>query len=224
MEGAPGGRGRYTPDPAPGFDPLLPRRNAMTFALIQPRFEDPTAASSVGDALPGVAIGLAILVCVAAGVWLLTQLLARLKEVQGALGSLERLDSIDTQVRALTDQQKGLDLARLEHVLIDLRDAQKRLEERLVGAVEAQGRAASSESEPPRRASLSERVMSRLLAMGFERIEVLTSHEDLDAIGEGDGDVLVEARKGGAMHKGRAIVKAGSISDVRLRSAYESFP
>ena len=142
----------------------------MTFALIQPRFEDPTAASSVGDALPGVAIGLAILVCVAAGVWLLTQLLARLKEVQGALGSLERLDSIDTQ------------------------------------------------------ASLSERVMSRLLAMGFERIEVLTSHEDLDAIGEGDGDVLVEARKGGAMHKGRAIVKAGSISDVRLRSAYESFP
>jgi hypothetical protein len=196
----------------------------MTLALAQPLLDDPGMTSSLGETLPGIAIGLALLVCVAAGVWLLIQVLARLKEVQGTLASLERLDSIDGQVRALTEQQKGLDLARLEHVLIDLRDAQKRLEERLVGAVEAQGRAVTSESETPGRASLSERVMSRLLAMGFERIEVLTSLADLEAIGEGDGEVIVEARKGGAMHKGRLSVKSGTISDVRLRSAYESFP
>jgi len=129
----------------------------MTFALTQPLFEDPQATPSMGDALPGIAIGLAILVCVAAGVWLLVQLLARLKEVQGTLASLERLESIDAQLRGLTDQQKGLDLARLEHVLIDIRDAQKRLEERFVGAVEAQGRSTTDESESPRRASLIRR-------------------------------------------------------------------
>jgi hypothetical protein len=72
---------------------------------------------------------------------------------------------------------------------------------------------------------LGERITTRLLAMGFERIEVLTPLEQLEHLqAGGEGEVLVEARRAGAHHKGRVLVKDGAICDVKLRDSYEAFP
>ena len=70
---------------------------------------------------------------------------------------------------------------------------------------------------------LAERVTDRLLALGYDRIEFITAPEELELDG-GEGEVRIEARRGGAPHKGRVTVRDGKIVDVQLRSSYEIFP
>ena len=181
------------------------------------------------DLDPTLIVGLVIFVALVAMGGLLVYLTGRLRRQAEALAPLERLESIEGLLRQLAARREELDLRRLEHVLIDLRDGQARLEERLVRQLEAAPVAdlegANGSAEVPRMAGLSERVTTRLLSMGFERIEVLTPLEDLEALAfSPEGEVVVEARRGGALHKGRVLVKHGSICDVRLRSSYEAFP
>ena len=73
-------------------------------------------------------------------------------------------------------------------------------------------------------AGLADRVSSRLVALGFEQIEILTPLEELEAFALVGGEVVVEARRAGALHKGRLFILGGGIADVHLRAAYEVFP
>ena len=179
---------------------------------------------------PAIVVGLAVLAALAVVLVLCFWIHARLQRERDGLQALGSLPAIEAAVHRLADEQGGLDLRRLEHVLIDIRDGQRRVEERLMRLVESlQAREESpapAPAAPPAAASgrLAERVTGRLIAMGFERIEILTPFDELEGLAEGDGEVLVEARRGGSPHKGRVLVRDGSIAEVRMRDGYEAFP
>ena len=166
---------------------------------------------------------------------LLWILVNRQRALEDVLARLDRLDEIRAQVGKLAASGGELDLRRLEHVLIDIRDGQKRLEERLLQLAETAHEASvlepptpSHSPQPERKPGLglSERIVNRLLAMGYERVQLLTTLEELQEFlaRDGDGDVLVEARRAGAVCKGRVSVRGGSIAGVELKSAHSMFP
>ena len=75
-------------------------------------------------------------------------------------------------------------------------------------------------------ASLADRVVTRLLALGYERVQLVTPFAKIAELleGAGDGEVTVEARRDGAACKGKILVKRGAIADVQMQSAYSTFP
>jgi len=166
---------------------------------------------------------------------LLWAMVSRQRTFESRLARLDRLDEIKRQVARIAEAGGDLELRRLEHVLIDIRDGQKRLEERLLQLAESprgeggpEAESARAPGEPERQPSvhLSERITNRLLAMGYERIRVLTPLEELAALvdEDGDGDVQVEARRAGAVCKGRVALRAGVISGVELKASHAMFP
>lgn len=102
---------------------------------------------SQDDVLTWIA-GLAVLfaAATAAAAWLLV---ARAKGIEKRLERLERLDEIGADLKGLRLGGDALDLRRLEHVLIDIRDGQRRFEDRSLATVELQGRAGLSASNQP---------------------------------------------------------------------------
>jgi hypothetical protein len=52
----------------------------------------------------------------------------------------------------------------------------------------------------------------------------VTRADELAAIASADGDVLVEARREGLLHKGRVRIQAGQIAAVELQPATGIFP
>ena len=159
----------------------------------------------------------------------------RQSRLEGRLSRLDRLDEIRNQVTRIADAGGDLELRRLEHVLIDIRDGQKRLEERLLNLAETARKELNLEpdSSPVRRdperpsgPNLSERIINRLLVMGYERIVLVTPFDELTAILEagGDGEVLVEARRAGAVCKGRVVLRGASIAAVELKGTHAMFP
>ncbi len=188
-------------------------------------FLDVSPPSSTAVLLLGIALTLGVILVSA---WLV--LLGRgLRRQERHLAALARLERIERLLGRLAEGGGELDLRRLEHVLIDLRDGQERLEGRLVRLLETaagQGRDSSPVGERhPSGGDLSERITTRLLSLGYERIEIVTPLEAIEALSEAEeGEVVVEARRGGAPYKGRVLVKHGTLCDVRLRSSYEAFP
>jgi hypothetical protein len=169
---------------------------------------------------------------------LLWAMMSRQRIVESRLQRLDRLEEIQRQVGRIAEAGGDLELRRLEHVLIDIRDGQKRLEERLLHLAETSGKESVLESDSPHNrrepernpgTHLSERITNRLLAMGYERIQLLSSLEELSelAMGEGeaeDGDVQVEARRAGAVCKGRVAMRSGAIAGVELKASHGMFP
>ena len=147
---------------------------------------------------------------------------------------LESLPRIESALGELASRHADLDLRRLEHVLIDVRDGQRRLEARLLSVVESlqmsrdglapAGQKAGGSSGAPLRTALVDRITSRLLALGFERVELLTPAATIEKLAREGGDVRVEARRDGVPHKGRVRVRGGAVADVELRAAYPTFP
>jgi hypothetical protein len=163
-------------------------------------------------------------VAAAAAAWAAVRRLDRLRR---ELGTLESLQELQRSVAGWLAERDDLDLRRIEHLLIDLRDGSKRVEELLL-RVHADN-AATGEALVPLGAvagerGLGERVVNRLLALGYERIELVTPHQELEAIGRGDGEVRVEARREGVLCKGRVRVRAGRIDSVQLQQAFSIFP
>ena len=197
----------------------------------------PTAQELPGafDALPAwlpeatfwLALG-AVLVALAAtvGVW---TLVARAREIQREGERLAVLEQIQHKLSELVAAREDLDLRRVEHLLIDLRDAQGRLEDALLRSLEAvRGRGASGAGEAlvsiGGAEGLGERVVNRLLALGYERVQIVTRPEKLVELAARDGEVLVEARRGGVLHKGRVVIRGGRLADVEIHPSYSIFP
>ena len=186
-----------------------------------------TDATALPAWMPEAAFWLAALaafatVAAALGVW---TLVARLREVRREGARLAVLEELDQKLGRVLAARDDLDLRRLEHVLIDLRDGQKRMEDLLHASLERAP--AGSEAGllvPQEPASLGERLINRLLAMGYERIQVVTRPEKLVELAHKDGEVLVEARREGVLHKGRVLVRQGRLGDVELHPAYSIFP
>ena len=162
-------------------------------------------------------------VATAVGVWSLVTGIQKLREEEKRL---ELLGEIEGHLVRLVAMREDLDLRRVEHLLIDIRDAQKRISEALL---QGQGTARSSTAEtgvlvPASPQTLTERLTNRLLAQGFDQVQVLTREEELGGLRESDGDVLVEARRDGVLYKGRVLVRGGRIDGVDMNPAYSVFP
>ncbi|HVS19066.1 MAG TPA: hypothetical protein VMT18_10740 [Planctomycetota bacterium] len=171
------------------------------------------------------AAGLVMGVVLAIGLWVA---IALLRELRGELRRLSTLESIEAALARLTAQRGDLDLRRIEHVLIELRDGGRRLEDAWLAAGQSPRAAEGPERHPVRPASLAERVTNRLLALGYERVRLVTTPAELAALaaepGGGDGEIVVEARRAGAPCKGRVLLRAGALTEVEVRSAYTVFP
>ncbi len=181
---------------------------------------DPTTIARLIPWIAGASLGALIVI-----IWQLWRMNSALAEQAEQLDALQSLEEMAESLEAMVERSDELGRRRLEHVLIDIRDGQKRFEERWLAQVEKQG--GGSGSMPgidPGATSLSERITNRLLAMGFERIDVLSPVEEVEALADGDGEVRVEARRGGVAHKGQVLLREGSIADVRLRDGYDAFP
>lgn len=155
------------------------------------------------------------------------QIQARIRAAEKHLARLEDLAPLRQRVEQLAGAQPELDLRRLEHVLLDLRDAQKRTEERMLALIES-GRGAAGPNLPvPAAASsalLAERIVTRMLSLGYERVQLVTPLSELEPLLAGEGAVTLEARRDGVSCKGRVKIKSGAIADVQMQSAYSAFP
>lgn len=199
------------------LDPTLP---ASVFSLAQ--------AEPLPDWLPEtllwvcVAI-LAAAVAAAVGVWALIGRLQGLREDTRRLGALERLSE---DLGRLSSEREDLDLRRIEHVLVDLRDAQVRLEEALLRTLETRAPTTERAVLLPHAGtqSLAERVVNRLLSLGFDQVQLVTPLEAIQDLAEADGSVVVEAKKSGVLHKGRVLVREGRLAEVEVQPSYEIFP
>src|SRR6185295_16869585 len=135
----------------------------------------------------GVAIAFASGACAVAA-WVA---LARGQRTAERFACLDRLEDIAREVGRIAQGKDDLDLRRLEHVLIDIRDGQQRVEDRMLAVIES-GHAARVGTQalalPGGSASaLTDRVVSRLLALGYERVQLVTTPEDIARMVEGDG-------------------------------------
>ena len=162
-------------------------------------------------------------VVAAAGVWSLVASLRKLREEASRLSVLEELDQ---KLARLVAERRDLDLRRIEHAILELRDAQRRQEDAFLSAVEGRRHepAHTEVLTGPSDEAVGERVTNRLLSLGYERVQIVTRKEKLAELARRDGEVLVEARRDGVLYKGRASLRAGRITDVELNPAYSIFP
>lgn len=165
---------------------------------------------------------LALLGACAVAAWVAV---ARLGEIERRLASLARNDESAAPGAPSRVAREGLDLSRIEQVLTEIREGSKRLEDALLRSIAA-GRPASAalESLGTQGVDLAERVTNRMLALGYERIVVITPREQFETIFEGGGEVQVEARRDGAPCKGKAVFRGGALVDIAMQSAYATFP
>lgn len=163
-------------------------------------------------------------VIAAIGVW---TLVARVRGLEQLAKRFDALEGIHGQLATLVSDRSDLDLRRIEHVLLELRDAARRLEDSLLRATQSTRSAALATSGGSAGASLSDRVIDRLLAHGYEQVQLVTTLDELGRIFEAEGqigEVLVEARHNGVLCKGRVLVRNGAVTEVELKPAYSMFP
>lgn len=161
----------------------------------------------------------------AVGIFLM---LAAMRRLERRLAALDRLPNLEASLAKLAERESMLDLRRTEHTLIDIRDGLKRLEERILSVAESRMRETQTlpalMSGPGSGGFVSDRILARLLALGYERIQVVTPADEIAAWVDGDGWAIVEARRDGALCKGRVRVARGLVGAVELQSAYSAFP
>jgi len=164
----------------------------------------------------------ALLGACAVALWVVV---ARLAEIERRLAGKPRPDEAADALSRSAGARENIDLRRIEQILGELRDGSRRLEDALLRAVSAT-RAGGANLEVAGAASvdLGERVTNRMLALGFERVVIVTPREQFESILNSGGEVSVEARRDGAACKGKAIFRGGALVDVAMQSAYATFP
>jgi hypothetical protein len=166
-------------------------------------------------------LGAALLLAVSAGVVGVFLIVRRFHDLERLASRLDALEDLKVSLGRLADAHGDLEVRRIEHLLIEIRDGQRRVEDRLLRAVEA---ARTPGSAHPTPGGLSDRVIDRLLALGYERVQLITPVDELPADDAGEGEVRVEAHRNGVLCKGRVRVRDGALVDVELKPAYTAFP
>ncbi len=187
----------------------------------------PFAESDWGAAvLPWLAgIGVALAGAAAFGVW---ALVSRLDKFDALAQRLDTLEAIRTGLQALVKERSDLDLRRIEHVLIEMRDGQRRLEDAILRATQSALRGASHDvtEAPANPDDPGQRIIARVLAQGFDRVQLVADAAEIERLlaAGGPQEVLVEARRNGVLCKGRVLLRDGAVTDVELTPAYTMFP
>lgn len=160
----------------------------------------------------------------AVGIWAIVARLDRL----GALEKrLDALDDLRAGLATLLKERGDLDLRRIEHVLIETRDGQRRLEDAILRATQAALRQQTSGSDAALAADdPAQRIIARVVAQGFERVQLVPTSAEIERLlaAEGPQEVLLEARRAGVLCKGRVLLRDGAVTGVELSPAYTMFP
>lgn len=182
-----------------------------------------TALINISEAGPWLSLSIAILA--AAGVITLVFLSKRLGEISERLKQLERLERLEGSLSGLKEVADSVDLERLEHLVEDLRDTNRRLGRQLLDLTEGSASEQPDNSkERPVGPMLAERITNRLIVLGCERIELLVGAGDLERVAAEGGEVAFEARRDGAAAKGRVQVADGRLIDVQVSTSHQMFP
>lgn len=194
------------------------------------------AAIAPWQDLVGLLLGVAALVCLARLVRELRSLRSDVERIDGGARVVHELGELRETLRGLHERLPGerTDLAPVQAAVGELVAGLGRIEAQLEALRELRAEQLAAEEPavtlvppaPPAapRVGLGERVTNRLLALGYERVQIVTDHELLDEIAEADGEALVEAWRNGVLHKGRVVVTAGEISAVDVHPSYSIFP
>ena len=205
-----------------------------------PRFltdSAPALALAPGEGWGSLLPWLALIGLIGLG-WVLVLLSRTLRCLEETRDSARDALAIHAELREslakLASERSDIDLRRLEHVLIDQREALTRLEDSLLSTVNqamtqraAEARSAAPPGEPvvkERADELGERIVNRLIAMGYERVHLAAERSDLEALDDERDEVPVEAHKLGVVYKGRVVLTGGRITDVDLDPPYAVFP
>lgn len=185
----------------------------------------PLQSDVAGAALPWLA-AFALLVAVAGlvGVW---AIVARLDKLGALEKRLDALDDLRAGLNSLLKERGDLDLRRIEHVLIEMRDGQRRLEDSILRATQAALRPPPSAAAAPLASDdPAQRIIARVVAQGFERVQLVPSSAEIERLlaAEGPQEVLLEARRAGVLCKGRVLLRDGVVIGVELSPAYTMFP
>jgi len=160
-------------------------------------------------------------------------LVASVRRLEKRLGSLDRLQGLEAALQKLAEREAAIDLRRTEHTLLDVRDQLKRLEDRLLAVTESRARESAARpggdlalapTADSATSLVTDRILTRLLALGYERIQIVTTPDDLAQLAAGEGIAIVEARRDGALCKGRVRVARGLVGAVEVQPAYSAFP
>ncbi len=65
---------------------------------------------------------------------------------------------------------------------------------------------------------------ANLSAQGYTQVEIITPPSEIDADLLRAGELTVEAKRGGAIFKGRVLLDEGQVVDVQLRPSHQIFP
>ena len=149
-------------------------------------------------------------------------LLQRARALERSLKRLDALGEIQAVLSQLAKAREEMDLRRIEHALLDVRTGLKRTEDAMLRVVE-RPRETGAPSSAGAVLQLPERLTNRLLALGYERVQISSTPEQLEQIGE-RGEILVEARRDGALWKGHAVVEQGALTHLELKPVYSLFP
>jgi hypothetical protein len=187
-----------------------------------------TAAPLLLAAGDGSFWAVSILVVVAVfGIVVLLRILARLASMEASVGASNvLLENLAARLKKLEAERADIDLRRTEHVLIDIRDGLKGLEDAVIEAASRPTVAPDAPAEPPPDAAdiVGERLHNRLAALGYDRVQLLGEHDLYEMAALGRAEIPVEARRNGVVHKGRCIVEKGRVLDVRMDPPYRLFP
>jgi hypothetical protein len=169
--------------------------------------------------------GLAALLALGVGLFALYQLARRLAALEQRLAPLATLTQVERTLTATLTGREALDLRRIEHLLVELGDGTRRVQEELLRLAELRAAPQAENAlvalAPP---SVAERIQNRLFALGYERVELIAPTAEVEALAQGEGEVRVEARREGALCKGRVRLRSGRIEAVQLEPAYPMFP
>lgn len=85
--------------------------------------------------------------------------------------------------------------------------------------------ATSSEVAPEAAITMTlQRVVRHLESEGFHSIRIVTSTDEMDAVFMHSGQLIVEARRDGVVHKGRVSLQNGYPAAVALQPSHSIFP
>lgn len=168
-------------------------------------------------------LGLGMLFAVGIGAFGIWMVLNQLRRLETLAQRLDLLEGLQVSLKSLVAGRSDLDLRRIEHALLEIRAGQKRLHETLLRFAEATAEVELAPA-PSKTPGIAERIVNRLIALGYERVQILTTSDELGAMVEGEGEVVVEARRYGALCKGRILLRDGVIVEVKLQPAYSLFP
>ncbi|MEM9383388.1 MAG: hypothetical protein AAGB93_25830 [Planctomycetota bacterium] len=117
-------------------------------------------------------------------------------------------------------------VARLDALARALQDVAAR-----ATAAPATTTAAGAEAAPDARtrargrvAQALDHVHARLAAMGYTEVRIVTEADLITEELVRSGELLVEARRAGGVHKGKVVLEDGAVADVRLQSGHGMFP